>query len=205
MSRRRCYGLGSAVLLAGCGPALPSVLVLPQGDTVGLRETFDRAFVSRAGTTGEDRVVLVNAPIDKLTPDQPGKLIQPLAGPPLQTVMSIRLHWRAQSGTLHTDAGLNAVLHWYVYGSPTGNGQPSLLHYVGTGFVLIDPAGDGADVSVSHGSLRLTNRYGDLRDPLGTFAVNGSFHAVESDRQVNETLADVDAAVRRAAPPTTRP
>ncbi len=207
-SRSHRWAAGVAALLAGCGAELPAVSVRPQGDTASLRQSFDRAFVTLSGTTGEDQVVMVNAPIDRLTPDQPTKLIQPLAVPPLHTVMGVRLHWRAQSGTLHTEAGLNAVLHWYVYGSPADGGPPSLLHYVGTGFVLIDPAGDGADVSVSHGSLHLAERYGDLRDPLGTFAVNGSFHATTSGRQVTETLADVATAIARAAaahPAATRP
>ncbi len=204
------------VLLTGCS-ALPAVSVRPQGDTASLRESFDRAFVSRTSDFGEDQVVLVNAPIDRRTPDHPGKLIQPLPEPPLHTVMAIRLHWRAKSATLSTDAGLNAVLHWYVYGSPAGGGPPSLLHYVGTGFVIIDDAGDGADVTVTHGMLALSERYGDLRDPLGAFTLNGSFHAVTSASQLTETLADVKAAGAQAAAahpvatqpaatqPTTRP
>ena len=196
------------ISLAGCS-SLPAVSVQPQGDTASLRQSFDKAFVSRTSDFGEDQVVLVNAPIDKPTPDQPGKPIQPLPEPPLHTVMAIRLHWRAKSAMLTTEAGLNAVLHWYVYGSPAGGGPPSLLHYVGTGFVTIDDAGDGADVTVQHGSLSLAQRYGDLRDPLGTFRLNGSFHAVTSDRQLAETLADVKVAVAAAAAaypkPSTRP
>lgn len=198
--------------LTGCRSALPAVSVRPQGDTASLRQTFDRAFVSRQSEFGEDQVVLVDAPIDKLTPDQPTKLVQPLGHPALHTVMHIRLHWRSQTGLLKTEAGLNAVLHWYVYGSPAGGGPPSLLHYVGTGFVLIDPAGDGADVSISKGALAPVERYGDLREPLGTFTVGGSFHAVTNDRRLAETLADVASAVAQAAaahpsphPPATRP
>jgi len=196
------------LLLTGCA-SLPSVSVRPQGDTASLRQTFDRAFLSRTSDYGEDQVVLVNAPIDKPTTDQPGKLIQPLPGVPLHTVMWIRLHWRSKVGALSTDAGLNAVLHWYVYGSPAGGGPPSLLHYVGTGFVVLKDSGDGATVDVSHGSLSLAERYGNLRDPLGSFELHGSFHAVDSDTQLTETLADVRAAIAQAAAaahprPTTR-
>jgi len=195
------------ILLSGCA-SLPSVSVRPQGDTALLRQTFDRAFVSRTSDFGEDQVVLVNAPIDRPTPDQPTKPIQPLPEVPLHTVLWIRLHWRSQVGKLTTDAGLNAVLHWYVYGSPAGD-APSLLHYVGTGFVVLKDSGDGATVDVSHGTLSLVDRYGDLRDPLGSFDLNGSFHAVTSDRQVAETLADVKAAVAQAAAahpqPSSRP
>jgi hypothetical protein len=175
------------------------VNVRPQGDTASLLATFDRAFVSRTSDFGEDQVVLVNAPIDRRTPDQPGKLIQSLPEPPLHTVMAIRLHWRSKSAMLTTEAGLNGVIHWYVYGSPAGGGPPSLLHYVGTGFVTIDDAGDGANVRVQHGSLSLVERFGDLHDPLGTFAVEGSFHAVTSEKQLNETLADVKTALAQAA------
>ena len=196
------------LLTTGCA-SLPSVSVRPQGDTASLRQTFDRAFLSRTSDFGEDQVVLVNAPIDKRTPDQPTKLIQPLPEPPLHTVMWVRLHWRSKVGALSTDAGLNAVLHWYVYGSPGGGGPPSLLHYVGTAFVILKDSGDGATVDVSHGSLSLAERYGDLRDPLGSFDLKGSFHAVNSDTQLTETLADVKSAVAQAAAahrrPSTRP
>ena len=199
----------ASLALPGCGPSLPSVSVRPQGDSATLRETFDRGFVSRTSDFGEDQVVLVNAPLDRLTPDQPTKLIQPLPEVPLHTVLWIRLHWRAKTGALSTDAGLNAVLHWYVYGSPAGGGAPSLLHYVGTGFVLLKDAGNGVDVDVSHGTLSLAERYGDLRDPLGSFDLSGSFHAVTGDTQLTETLADVKVAVAQAAAahprPTTRP
>ena len=193
----------------GCGSALPAVSVRPHGDPVALRQAFDRAFVSRASTSGEDEVVLVSAPIDRRVPADPTRNVRPLGEPPLHTVMAIRLHWRAIPGRQTTDAGLNAVLHWYVYGSPSGGGPPSLLHYVGTGFVTIDDAGDGADVAVSHGMLSLAERYGDLRDPLGGFTVAGSFHAASSDTQLTETLADVKAASAQAAAayprPTTQP
>ncbi len=183
--------------MAGCGPALPAVSVQPHGTGPSLRQTFDRGFVSRKSDFGEDQVVLVNAPLDRLTPDQPAKLIRPIEGAPLHTVMSIRLHWRAVTGSLTTDAGQNAVLHWYVYGSPAG-GPPSLVHYVGTGFVTLADSGDGATVAVSHATLAVKERYGDLRDPLGTFAVAGTFHAVTSDAQVAETLADVSSALAAA-------
>ena len=175
-----------------------------------MRQSFDRAFVTRASDFGEDQVALVDAPIDRLTPDNPTKAIQPLADAvPLHTVMAVRLHWRAISGRLTTDAGLNAVLHWYVYGNPANGGPPSLLHYVGTGYVKIADAGDGVDVTVQHGTLALAERYGTLRDPLGSFSVEGAFHAVTSDTQLAETLADVKAVTAAAAaaypPPTTRP
>ena len=195
-------------LLAGCS-ALPAVTVVPHGGATSLRQTFDQAFVTRDGTSGEDQVVLVNAPIVRRTSDGPGKVIEPLADVPLHTVMTVRLHWRVKTSILRTSAGLNAVLHWYVYGSPAGGGPPSLLHYVGTGLVRLSDGGDGADVDVSHGSLHLAERFGDLRDPLGSFTVDGSFHAVASDRQVAETLADVKGAVDQASlafpPPSTRP
>jgi hypothetical protein len=202
------FGILSAVL-AGCAAPPPSVTVRPQGDTALLRQTFDRAFVSRTSEFGEDQVVLVTAPIDRLTPDNPTKLIRPLPDVPLHTVMAIRLHWRAVSHALTTEAGLNAVLHWYVYANPAAGGPPSALHYVGTGFVTIDPAGDGADVTVRHGTLSLAERFGDLRDPLGSFTVEGTFHAVTSAEQLAETLAEVKTNLARAAvaypPPTTRP
>ena len=189
--------------------AVPAVSVRPQGDTASLRQSFDRAFVTRASDFGEDQVVLVDAPIDRRTPDNPTKAIQPLPDVPLHTVMALRLHWRAISGRLTTDAGLNAVLHWYVYGNPSNGGPPSLLHYVGTGFVTLTDAADGADVTVRHGTLSLAERYGTLRDPLGSFSVEGAFHAVTSDTQLSETLADVKSVTAAAAvaypPPTTRP
>ena len=191
--------------LAGCG-GLPAVEVHPHSGTDTLRQTFDKAFVSRESQFGEDQVVLVGAPIDQ--PAQPGPVIQPLAAPPLHTVMAIRLHWRAKTLSLPTDAGLNAVVHWYVYGSPVDGGAASLLHYVGNAFVHVDAAGDGADVTVSNGTLQLKDRFGSLRDPLGTFTIDASFHAVTSERQLHETLADVQAAQTRAAATTqaaTRP
>ena len=175
-----------------------------------LRQSFDRAFVNRTSTFGEDQIVLVSAPIDRRLADSPDAVVRPLAEVPLHTVMAIRLHWRANSSRLRSIAGLNAVLHWYVYGSPAGGGPPSLLHYVGTGFVTIHDAGDGADVTVANSSLSLRERHGDLRDPLGTFTVDGSFHAVTADRQLAETLADVKAAEDQSAAafparPTTTP
>lgn len=197
------------VFLPACS-APPAVSVQPHGGPATLRQSFDRAFVNRTSTFGEDQIVLVTAPIDRRLPDRPDAVIRPLPEVPLNTVMSIRLHWRANSSRLRSIAGLNAVLHWYVYGSPAGGGPPSLLHYVGTGFVTLNDAGDGADVSVTHGTLSLRDRHGDLRDPLGTFTVDGSFHAVTGDRQLAQTLADVKAAAEQSAaafpsPPTSRP
>ena len=193
--------------LAGC-TALPSVAVRPQTGSDAFRQTFDRAYVTRS-EFGEDQVVLVNAPIARQPPAEPARVIRPLDAAPLHTVMAVRLHWRPTSATLQTRAGLNAVLHWYVYGRAGVNGPVSLLHYVGTGFATLTDAGDGCDVAVSHGSLSLAERYGDLRDPLGAFTTEGTFHAVTGPTQLAETLADVATATADATatygPATTRP
>ena len=198
-----------SVVVGGCASE-PAVTVRPHGDGPAMRQAFDRAYVSRVSDFGEDRVVLVNSAIDRAVQTSPGRPIEPLADVPLHTVLSIRLHWRPIRSTLQTAVGLNAVLHYYVYGPASADGGPaSLLHYVGTGFVTLHDAGDGSDVDVSHGSLSLRERYGQLRDPLGTFTVDGTFHAITSDPRVAEVETDVKDATARAAaafgPATTRP
>jgi hypothetical protein len=180
----------------GCSSS-PIVDLKPVNSHQSLEARFSRAYYAPS-ESGEDRVVLLSDPIDDPTGTGAGDALSPSTGPPLWQVLYIELHWRSSSpGKADSLVADNAVLHWYVYGKPTGTGMGA-LHYVGTGSVEVSPDKTGADVTVSKTNLRLLDHHGELRDPFHEFQISTTFHAANDPAHLRQTLSDVDKAIAEA-------
>jgi hypothetical protein len=193
------------LLLTGCSPHPPDLTVDARAHSGLLDQHFTRAYFS-LDDAGDDRLVLVNDPIDQKIPGPPGGPLPSVAISPVRQVFFARLHWRAGAGTsAGSVAAVNAVLHWYVYGGP-GPGQ-SIIHYEGVGAVRIDASGSAGRIEIEDGSLKLVEKIGDLVDPLKSFTVNGTFQASLNPGQVDAVIAEVHAAeaAARASNATTKP
>jgi hypothetical protein len=192
----------SICFLAGCRPSTPAISVEPTDSKQVLNQHFTRAFFA-LDDSGSDQVVLVNDPIDQKPAGPPGGPLPSAEVSPIRQVFVAGLHWRAAPGTMSGSvAAANAVLDWYVYGGPgAGNG---LIHYQGTGFVVIEGRGATGKVEIQDGQLRRVEKIGDLIDPFKSFAVSGTFQASQNSEQVQAVLADITTAVaaaRASVPP----
>ena len=142
--------------------------------------------------------MLQTSPIDEPPDAAPGDPLPPVTAPPLWQVLVIQLHWRSpNAGRTDSPVADNAVLHWYVYGKPDETGT-ALLHYVGTGAVSVSPDSSGADVIIHRAELRLTDRRGNLRDPLADFRISTHFHALADTPHFNEIMEDLQKAIAEA-------
>ena len=119
-----------AVALAGCASAAPTV-ELTGGKLVRTKaEAFTRAFVAQ-NDVGEDQVVLVECPdrsADAEPCRRPARSSRCRSPRLSHRCWPIRLHWRANRTALSlpTDAGLNAVVHWYACtAQPPLDGEPA--------------------------------------------------------------------------------
>ena len=214
---QRCPALRAAAKQIVCG--LLAALVgcsasnLPTVELTGTKlgrptaQAFTRAFVAQ-NDVGEDQVVVIDSPLDHSREANAASPLEPLTAPPVTQVLAIRLHWRANGAASGSPAAMNAVLHWYAYGPASGSNS-GFVHYVGTGFVTLTPKGDGATVTVDHGTMKLVDRVGSLRDPFGSFRIDGTFHAVADGgqlRQVQEDVKTAEALARAAMlPAASRP
>ncbi len=189
------------VLAVGCSSSTPSLTVVPAETNKPLRANFNLALWLE-NQAGEDRIVLLNDPIEQPPAGSAGEPLQPLTSPPLRQVLVIDLQWRSSvAANLDTPASENAVLNWYVYG---GQG---LIQYHGTGFVAVTPRGNGANVSIKNSSLSLMQSAGGLIDPFGKFTIDGSFHAAANPQRIHMVMADLATAQADMLPatePTTR-
>jgi hypothetical protein len=208
-ARLRYCTLHSALfilLLTGCHTSTPDISVTPTRGGGELNQHFTRAFFA-LDDSGSDQIVLVNDPIDQKPAGPPGGPLPSVAVSPIRQVFVAGLHWRAAPGTMAGSvAAANAVLDWYVYGGP-GAGN-SLIHYQGTGFVVIEGRGPTGKVEIEDGLLRRVEKIGDLVDPFKSFTVNGTFQASQNSEQVGTVLADISSAVaaaRASVPVQTQP
>jgi hypothetical protein len=186
-----------ALLLSGCGTSPPVVSLVSLQSHKTFKETFTQAFTSR-DAAGDYQVVLLHDPLDDVPASEAGKPLQATRVPPVRQVLQVRVLWRpAQGAKPDSPASTNAALHWYVLGGPTAEGT-SVLHYAGTAFVAVIPNGPGAEVTISNGSLKLVERFGELVDPLKAFKLSGRFDAVADDARVRQVIADVKSVVGEA-------
>jgi hypothetical protein len=199
-ARRLAIACVCALLLAiavGCGTSKPVLSVSTLDPQRAFQQRFTQAYTSR-DAAGDYQVVLLNDPIDAVSPGDAGKPLTAAKVPPLREVLHIRVLWRPMSGAKpDSPAATNASLHWYVLSGPTAEGT-SMIHYAGTAFVAVVPNGPGAEVTVRNGRLRAVEQHGELVDPLKDFAVSGRFDAVADDQRLARILTDVKSAVAEA-------
>jgi hypothetical protein len=175
----------------------PTVDLTPTRTRQRMHINFTRAYFAPS-ESGEDQIILLSDPIDQSARTTDNGALVPYTAPPLWQALSIRLHWRTNSSP-KTDAlvASNAVLHWYVYGKPTATGV-GVLHYLGTGTVTVSTDSTGAEVTVTHADLKMSDIHGDIRDPFGQFQINTTFHAETSPTHVQQSLDDIAKAVSDA-------
>jgi hypothetical protein len=196
-SRFRYSLFAALALLVGCSSNF-TVDVQPANSHQTLEANFTRAYFAPSESS-EDRVVLLSDPIDDPTDTTHGGPLQRDTDPPLYNVLLVQLHWRiASPAKADSLVAHNAVLHWYVYGKPTGTGI-GILHYVGTGQVVINTDSTGADVSITRAELQLADQNGSLRDPFQKMEIKSHFHAVLNPGLLNRALDDVNQAMTEAA------
>ena len=185
------------LIAAGCGTSNPVLSISTLNPQRAFQQRFTQAYTSR-DAAGDYQVVLLNDPIDTVSPGDAGKPLTAARVPPVREVLHIRVLWRPMSGAKpDSPAATNASLHWYVLSAPTAEGT-SMIHYAGTAFVAVVPNGPGAEVTVRNGRLRAVEQHGELVDPLKDFAISGRFDAVADDQRLTRVLADVKSAVAEA-------
>jgi hypothetical protein len=183
---------------AGCSSGRGNVQftsVAPTGPRNYLQD-FPAAFIS-SNKAGEYDVVLLNDDLHGKRPRASKKPLQPIGATPLTQALKIHIFWRPVSGVmLHESSVTNAIIDWYVFGSRDGR-HVDLLHYQGAGFVVINPRGNSASVTINDGQVIPTQSIGNIKDPVGKSTINGMIYAIRNDQRVKEilsTLADETAA-----------
>ncbi len=181
----------------GCNTQAIPVDLTPSQSANTVAVNFTRAYYAPS-ESGEDRIVLVEDPIDEPTHTAPGKPLPGLHSPPIWHVLLIDLHWRnAPPGNIDSPVARNADLHWYVFGKPTDN-TTGVLHYAGQASVWLSPDKTGADISVDSGQLTLSDQHGDLRDPFKHFHISTRFHAIANPDRLTQVMDDVRTAITEA-------
>ena len=158
---------------------------------------FGRAYFAPS-ESGEDKILLLSDPIDDPTESSPGDALAVATSPPIWQVVLIQLHWRTTASPKEDQlVANNAVLHWYVYGKPTGS-RVGVLHYVGSGSVSISTNSTGAEVTINHAELKLADRHGQIHDPFAAFGIKSVLHADINPALVQQSIEDVQKAISQA-------
>jgi len=117
---------------------------------------------------------------------------------PVREVMHIRVLWNpARDLKADHSSASNATIHWYVIGNRRESAA-DVLEYAGTGFVLLDEAQSGTELTIRDAAVRPVACHGKLCDPLGPCNLQGTLRVVADQQRVRQALWGVRAAVAAA-------
>jgi hypothetical protein len=162
---------------------------------------FSQAYIDR-DDAGDYVVVLLNDPIDQVKAGGADKAIDPVAVPPLRQIMTIRVLWRPMKGAkFDHPLATNATVHWYVFDRTAQSS--GFLHYTGNAFADVYTERDRASIEIRNATLKLSEKSGDMADPVGPVHMTGSFDCLSDERRVKNLLAEVkDRTLSSTTAPT---
>lgn len=188
---------------AGCARKGQSLTFSSNDGTRYFSHAFPEAYISR-GNEGDLDIFLVEDGLNLA--EQSSNARKPLDAAPAtpRQIVHIRIVWTPMKGTrADQPAATNAIVHWYVLGAGGANEADGFLHYSGSGFVKIRLHSKDALVDVANVKIALSERSGDMTDPLGPATLAGRFDAKVSDTNVKALLAEIRNVTTRLEPAAT--
>jgi hypothetical protein len=178
-----------ALTLAGCS-SRPTLNVTCLAQKQQFEKTFTQAYATRTDD-GDYDIVLVDDPLDEVTPSSGDKPLQPTPVRPMRHLVHIHVMWTPMIGDRGDQpSDTNAAINWYVWGNASGD-ERDMMHYGGAGFVKIYAGDDSADFKITNASLKLKSSRGNMKDPVGVATLNGRFTAPLNKARVKELLAQL--------------
>ena len=117
---------------------------------------------------------------------------------PVREIMYIRVMWNPTRDMKmdHTSAS-NATIYWYVIGNTPATAA-EVIEYSGTAAVVLDQSEGETELTIRHASLRPVAWRGQLRDPVGPCALDGTLRAVDNPQRVHQAMSDIRTVVAAA-------
>lgn len=161
-------------------------------------QRFNRSYFS-IGEDGQYNIILIEDGMGQPSGRTSGPLVS-TASAPVSQIIHIRVLWKPLRGSKpDAPSATNSVIDWYVRPADY-DGAGQRLHYRGAGFVVIDQSRQQAKIVIRNARLELADGSVQLRDPLGTSTLSGSFTAIEDQAMVESTLSALKREVGHGQP-----